>query len=157
MTRSPGDLKRLMARFEAAIRRAGVRRTPQRIEIFREVAGTSDHPDIERIFRRVRKKMPAVSLDTVYRTLGLFAELGLVTTVRPLNHRARFDANASDHHHFVCTRCGAILDFEHADFDTLSIPEAAAILGRVESRKVELRGVCAGCQRKSPRVRTRGL
>ena len=92
--------------------------------------------------------MPTVSLDTVYRTLGLFADLGLVTTVRPLNARVRFDANTDVHHHFICTRCGAILDFEHRDFDTLKVPEAATGLGRVESRHIELRGMCAACLEK---------
>jgi Fur family peroxide stress response transcriptional regulator len=100
------------------------------------------------IFMHVRKKMPTVSLDTVYRTLSLFAELGLVTTVRPLNARVRFDANTEAHHHFFCTRCAAILDFEHRDFDTLIVPEAATGLGRIESRHIELRGMCAACLEK---------
>jgi Fur family peroxide stress response transcriptional regulator len=145
MKRDADELRRMMARFEDAVRRAGVKLTQQRIEIFREVARTGDHPDIETIFMHVRKKMPTVSLDTVYRTLGLFADLGLVTTVRPLNARVRFDANTDVHHHFICTRCGAILDFEHRDFDRLKVPEKATELGRVESRHIELRGMCAAC------------
>jgi Fur family peroxide stress response transcriptional regulator len=145
MKRDPEELQRMMNRFEDVVRRAGVKRTQQRIEIFREVARTGDHPDIETVFTSVRKKMPTVSLDTVYRTLGLFADLGLVTTVRPLNARVRFDANTDVHHHFICTRCGAILDFEHRDFDTLKVPEAAMGFGRVESRHIELRGMCAAC------------
>jgi Fur family peroxide stress response transcriptional regulator len=124
MKRDPEELQRIMNRFEEVVRRAGVKLTQQRIEIFREVAGTGDHPDIETIFMHVRKKMPTISLDTVYRTLSLFADLGLVTTVRPLNTRARFDANTEAHHHFFCTRCGATLDFEHRDFDTLKVPGA---------------------------------
>jgi Fur family peroxide stress response transcriptional regulator len=148
MKRDPEELQRMMNRFEDVVRRAGVKLTQQRIEIFRELAGTGDHPDIETVFTSVRKKMPTVSLDTVYRTLGLFADLGLVMTVRPLNARVRFDANTDVHHHFICTRCGAILDFEHRDFDTLKVPEAATGLGRVESRHIELRGTCAACLEK---------
>ena len=148
MKRDADELQRMMDRFEDVVRRAGVKLTQQRIEIFREVARTGDHPDIETIFVHVRKKMPTISLDTVYRTLGLFADLGLVTTVRPLNARVRFDANTEAHHHFFCTGCAAILDFEHRDFDTLKVPEAATGLGRVESRHIELRGMCAACLEK---------
>jgi Fur family peroxide stress response transcriptional regulator len=148
MKRDADELCKMMDRFEDAVRRAGVKLTQQRIEIFREVARTVDHPDIETVFRSVRKKMPTVSLDTVYRTLGLFADLGLVTTVRPLNARVRFDANTDVHHHFICTKCGAILDFEHRDFDTLKVPKAATVLGRIESRHIELRGMCAACLEK---------
>jgi Fur family peroxide stress response transcriptional regulator len=148
MKRDAYELRKMMDRFEDAVRRAGVKLTQQRIEIFREVARTGNHPDIEMIFMHVRKKMPTVSLDTVYRTLSLFADLGLVRTVRPLNARVRFDANTDVHHHFICTRCGAILDFEHQDFDTLKVPEAATGLGRIESRHIELRGMCAACLEK---------
>ena len=54
--------------------------THQRTEVFREVAGAVDHPDAEAVDRRVRKRIPSISLDTVYRSLWLFSELGLVTT-----------------------------------------------------------------------------
>ncbi len=85
MERNPETLRQMTARFEREIRRAGVKRTPQRMAIFREVARTGGHPDIMTVFGNVRKAMPTVSLDTVYRTLGLFMRLGLVTTVRPLS------------------------------------------------------------------------
>ena len=148
MKHDPDELRRMMDRFKDTVRRAGVKLTQQRIEIFREVARTGDHPDIETIFMRVRIKMPTVSLDTVYRALNLFEKLGLVTTIRPLSARARFDANTEAHHHFFCTRCGATLDFECQDFENLRVPRAAASLGRVDSRHIELRGLCAACLEK---------
>lgn len=156
MERDPEELRRMTERFERESRRAGLKRTPQRLAIFREVARTGDHPDIVTIFGNIREVMPAVSLDTVYRTLGLFMKLGLVTTFRPLNERVRFDANTGLHHHFVCTRCGAILDLENGDVDGLPALRRAAALGRVESRHVELRGVCAACLEKSPGRSSRG-
>ncbi len=151
MNRAPGELKAMLERFEAVIRSAGVKLTPQRLEIYRETARTGDHPALETIYRSVRRKMPRVSLDTVYRTLDLFRELGLVSTLRPLAERVRFDANTSPHHHFVCMMCGTTLDFEHRDFDTLLIPDSASALGRVDSRHVELRGLCAPCSAGSSR------
>jgi Fur family transcriptional regulator, peroxide stress response regulator len=145
MKRTADELKTMMAKFESAIRGAGIKMTPQRLEIFRQTAATTTHPDIETIHREVRKTMPGVSLDTVYRALALFAELGLVSTVQPQGHHIRFDANISPHHHFVCSNCGAALDFEDRDFDNLRIPKSASALGRVVSRHVELRGLCAPC------------
>ena len=145
MTRTPDELKRMLERFGAVIRTAGVKMTPQRREIYRETARTGDHPSLETIYRNVRKKMPGVSLDTVYRTLSLFRELGLVSTLRPLPDRARFDANTAPHHHFVCIRCGLTRDFADPNLDSLKVPSAARALGYVESAHVEVRGLCAVC------------
>ncbi|HVP89631.1 MAG TPA: transcriptional repressor [Terriglobales bacterium] len=153
MERDPRDLRSMTDRFEREIRRAGVKRTPQRMAIFREVARTGDHPDIETVYKNVRRKMPTVSLDTVYRALALFRDLGLVMTVRPLDDRARFDANMAPHHHFVCTRCGALRDLTDPRLDGLEMPRGAAALGRVDSRHVEFRGVCADCLKKSRGLR----
>jgi len=138
-------------RFREAIRKAGIKLTPQRLEIFREAARTDDHPQIETIYRNVRRKMPTVSLDTVYRTLDLFQEMGLVSAVRPLAGRARFDADTKPHHHFVCTRCGAIRDFIDDGFDRLAASPSARKLGRVDSAHVELRGFCEDCLAQSSR------
>ncbi|MFO7732673.1 MAG: Fur family transcriptional regulator [Candidatus Aminicenantes bacterium] len=156
MKRTPEDLRRMMDRFEAAIREAGVKRTPQRIEIYRQTAAREDHPDIETIHRKVRKTMPCVSLDTVYRTLGLFRELGLVSNVRTLSGHPRFDANTAPHHHFVCTRCGLTRDFTDPGFDALKVPEAARALGRAESARLEVRGLCPACAAAGNSARTKG-
>jgi Fur family peroxide stress response transcriptional regulator len=145
MNRPPGELKRMLERFVEVIRRAGVKMTPQRLEIYRETARTDDHPHLETIYRNVRGKMPGVSLDTVYRTLDLFRELGLVTTTTPIPHRVRFDANMSPHHHFVCRSCGMTRDFHDSDLDTLEVPESARTFGRVESVHIEVRGLCPAC------------
>jgi len=150
MKRDPKELRRMTERFEEAVRRRGLKLTQQRMVIYQEVAGSLDHPNMETIFKNVRRKLPSVSLDTVYRAMALFADLGLVMIFRPFDERARFDANTDVHHHFICTRCGATRDFEFRDFDTLGVPESAKELGRVESRCVELRGLCVNCQELSP-------
>ena len=78
--------------------------THQRLEIFREVASTIEHPDADTVFRAVQRRMPTVSLDTVYRTLWMLHDLGLVTTLGPQRNGVRFDANLERHHHYVCVR-----------------------------------------------------
>lgn len=156
MNRPADDLKRMIERFDAVIRRAGVKRTPQRLEIYRETARTGDHPSLEAIYRNVRKRIPGISLDTVYRALGLFRELGLVRTVRPFPDRVRFDANISPHHHFVCAGCGLTRDFHDPGLDALAIPAPARILGRVDSAHVEVRGLCPACADARDKTGTNG-
>jgi Fur family peroxide stress response transcriptional regulator len=142
-----------LPRLREVLRRAGVKATPQRLEIFREVAGSVDHPDAEAVHHGVRKRMPTVSLDTVYRTLWLFRDLGLIRTLTPSHDRARFDANLAPHHHFICTRCGRTRDFTSGELDALAIPKAVQAFGRIESTRVEVHGCCRECaQRKPPSV-----
>ncbi|MDH4197863.1 MAG: transcriptional repressor [Candidatus Aminicenantes bacterium] len=156
MKRSPEELRRIMERFGAVIKGARVKMTPQRLEIYRQTAGSGDHPSIETIYRNVRRKMPNVSLDTVYRTLDLFRGLGLVASMRPFPDRVRFDANTSPHHHFVCTRCGLTRDFTDPALDNLKAPGAARALGRVESTHIEVRGLCPACASGRKMERTIG-
>jgi Fur family peroxide stress response transcriptional regulator len=142
------ELKSRMHRFEEAFKQAGLKRTHQRMEIFREVAGSGDHPDVEKIYRTVRRRIPTVSLDTVYRTLWLFLDLGLITTLGPTRERTRFDANVKSHHHFICSRCGLTSDFYDDGFDRLKVPEEARKLGSAEKIHVEVSGICMRCQEK---------
>lgn len=129
-------------------RDAGAKLTPQRIEIFREVAQSQEHPDAEKIYQGVRKRLPTVSIDTVYRTLWWLTGLGLVATLGPARESTRFDANLTRHHHFVCVRCGLTRDFYSQDLDNLELPACVAAIGSIERTQVEVKGVCHACARK---------
>lgn len=142
---SPNELDRRIEHFKAACREAGIKLTHQRIEIFREVAGSEEHPGAEAVFRGVRERVPTVSLDTVYRTLWLLEDLGLLTTLGPRRDPMRFDANLESHHHFVCERCGLVRDFESAEFDALDAPREVKRVGSISRLCVEVRGVCREC------------
>ena len=63
------ETTRRVAQFKATAKARGIKLTPQRLEIFREVASSLEHPDAETVYRAVHARMPTVSLDTVYRTL----------------------------------------------------------------------------------------
>ncbi len=134
--------------FKEAVKAAGVKLTPQRLEIFRSLAGL-EHPDADTVFREVRRRVPTVSVDTVYRTLWLLNDLGLITTLGPRRESVRFDANLTHHHHYVCVRCGLARDFESAELNALPIPEAVKRLGSVAGTHVEVRGVCESCMRRT--------
>ena len=143
-----------MERFEGACRAAGVKITPQRTEIFRELASSGEHPDAETVLAGVRERLPTVSLDTVYRTLWLLTDLGLISTLGPARERSRFDANLDHHHHFVCVRCGLTRDFYDDALDGLRLPRAVRGLGRVVETHVEARGVCRACAANEKREQT---
>jgi Fur family peroxide stress response transcriptional regulator len=142
------EVEQRMQHFETVCRDEGIKLTHQRIEIFREVAQTGDHPDADQIFQRVRDRMPTVSLDTVYRTLWLLNDLGLVVTLRSSRERTRFDANLQSHHHFVCRQCGFTRDFYSDDLDTIRLPDSVGSLGEIEATHVEVRGICRECIEK---------
>jgi len=146
-------IQQRMEYFEQVCRDMGVRLTHQRMEIFREVAQTGDHPDAETIHTRLRERMPTVSLDTVYRTLWLLNDLKLINTLGPSRERTRFDANLQRHHHFVCTRCGLTRDFYSEELDQLIIPNSARALGAVETTHVEVKGVCLECSSETEKKR----
>lgn len=139
------ELEERMAHFESVCRREQIKLTHQRIEVFREIAQTGDHPDAEQVFKRVRKRLPTVSLDTVYRTLWLLSDLGLVTTLGSSRERTRFDANLESHHHFVCAKCGLTRDFYSAELDNIKLPDSIDSLGEIEATHVEVRGICRQC------------
>jgi Fur family peroxide stress response transcriptional regulator len=142
------EVDRRLERFKAASREAGIKLTPQRLEIFRVVASSLEHPNAESVHRTVRARMTTVSLDTVYRTLWTLTDLGLITTLGPRHESVRFDANLEHHHHFVCERCGLARDFESTELDSLRIPDAAKAYGSAITTHVEVRGVCERCGRK---------
>jgi Fur family peroxide stress response transcriptional regulator len=145
---SASETERRVTLFSEALRRSGLRLTHQRLEVAREVAGNDAHPDIEAVYRGVRNRIPTISLDTVYRTVGALAELGLVSRVSTPAGPTRYDPNRERHHHFVCTRCGLIRDVYSPTLDGIQVPGEASVLGMVESVNVQLRGVCTECERK---------
>jgi len=144
----PEELQQRMNHFKEQLRNAGVKLTPQRMEIFREMAMSKDHPDAEKIYNSVRERLPSLSLDTVYRTLWSLLDLGLIATLGPPRKTVRFDANMDSHHHFVCTKCGMTRDFYSKKLDRLKIPESEKILETVQRTQVEVRGLCVKCSKK---------
>ncbi len=127
-----------------ACRAAGLKVTHQREVIFEEIVNTTDHPSAETLYERVRAKIPAVSRDTVYRTLAMLEEAGFVSRLT-LRGATRFDGDASAHHHFYCTQCGSVHDFDWCEFDRLGLPETATACGEIASSRVVLEGICRNC------------
>ena len=129
---------------------AGLKVTHQRMEVLREVYAAKDHPSVEDLHKRLRNRLPMISLDTVYRTLETFEECGLVRKVPVSKGPARYEAAEVAHHHCICARCRAIIDVPWPDADNLPLPPETQIWGSVKTRHVQLQGVCHGCAEKGP-------
>src|SRR4030095_2005769 len=146
----------------SALRARGLRLTDPRRVVLEVVRGTASHPTAEWVHRRARRRLPRVSLGTVYRNLRLLVEEGLVQEL-PGPH-ARFDGNLGRHHHFTCVGCGRILDVE----GPLCEPQARAVAGwgdaahglTVTLRVTKFSGRCpaagAGAGRREPGRPARG-
>lgn len=145
MERGKPDIEQSLQTLKTACRNSGVKCTQQRMEIYKEVVQSRIHPDAETVFRQVRDRMPTISLDTVYRTLWLFRNLGLVITLGAEYDRTRFDANLVPHHHFICQKCGKTLDFHSSELDELKLSGRVQEIGEARISQVLLHGVCVDC------------
>lgn len=134
--------------FIRTCRARGHKLTPQRLSIYKAITAADDHPTAETVYRLVRKDLPSVSRDTVYRTLGLFQQWGLLKTVLVGSEGLRYDPNLAQHHHFVCDICGVLADFVWDEFDLLKFPAALRSVGAPEQRQAEIHGTCRQCLNK---------
>ena len=151
MAMNKDDEARRVDELSLGLRESGLRLTHQRLEIVRAIAADRAHPDVETVYETVRKRVPTISLDTVYRTLATLTERGLITRVQFLPGPTRYDANRALHHHFVCTRCGLVRDIDDVEPDAIPATAQVTRIGRPEVVTVQFRGVCDACRRNEPR------
>ncbi len=128
----------------ASLRERGMRVTSQRVVVDRALRELDRHVTADELLGAVAERLPNVALPTIYATLELFEELGLVRRVQRAG-TTLFDPRTDPHHHLVCTRCGSIEDVE-CDLDTVALERAARRQG-FEHERVEavVHGVCQAC------------
>jgi len=121
--------------------------TAQRQMVLDAVCEIGDHARPEQVYELVQKKSPAVHRATVYRTLKLLCELGLVTdTVSAEGHMVYEIAGERPHHHLVCRCCGADLEFPDEEYRAFvaALEEKSGF--RIEATHITLSGLCPACQ-----------
>jgi len=141
------------AAFATAFRSRGLAITHQRLAIYEAVAGSRAHPDVDAIYRTVRKSLPTVSRGTVYRTLETLCNVGLVADVSHVRGTARFEAALEPHHHMVCLTCRRIIDLHDPALDGLAPSKAAGGEAggfEVTRYQIQFQGHCGDCRRKRP-------
>jgi Fur family transcriptional regulator, peroxide stress response regulator len=132
-------------RFEQICKGAGLKVTHQRLEIYQELLESHDHPSAETLYKRLEKRLPTLSLDTVYRTLATFVKLDLVHRLETVESQARYEARTIRHHHFLCDTCGQVFDFVWQSFDAMKLPSGLEDIGAIDRASVVVHGICAVC------------
>ena len=120
----------------------GMRMTEQRRIIAQIVEQSDDHPDVEELYRRAAARDPKISLSTVYRTMNLFEEAGLVTKHDFKDGRARFELIPDAHHdHLIDIRSGKVIEFANEEIEAIQEVIAKRLGYRLVDHRLELYAV----------------
>ena len=135
----------LLNQFRAKCKAHGLSMTPQRLAIYKAMIGSRDHPSAENIYNLVRASFPDIALDTVYRTLSTFSEIGVIHVVEGYGEARRYDPDVEPHHHFRCMRCNKIIDLYENSIEKPKISPRLKKKYNVANVKVVLEGACDEC------------
>jgi Fur family ferric uptake transcriptional regulator len=124
----------------------GLRQSRQRDLVLEVVRSTMDHPTAGWIHGQARRRLPRLSLATVYRNLKQLAAEGLVREIHAGGHPARFDGNTGRHYHIRCLGCGRVNDLPMSVDARIEEAAGRAMSYRVLGHHVEVVGLCPLCQ-----------
>lgn len=148
MHQDPVQMDRQMHELMRRCRDEGMNVTPQRAAIYRGLLESEDHPSPEVLYRRVHRRLPSLSLATVYKALDTLVALGLVREVDVAGDAKRYDANLDRHHHLICTGCRKVTDFCDEGLDAAAPSKRFSdFVARTVS--VQVFGLCNACARKN--------
>ena len=150
--RKVADVEAQVATFAEHCRKSGLSVTRQRLAIFEALAASRDHPNAEDIHRAVRKRLPHLSLATVYKNLESLREIGAVSDVNALHEHGRYEAAlpgtgaGKPHHHLVCVACHKVVDLHDSTLDSFRVSDPLGF--EVRALKVQVEGICPDCARR---------
>ncbi|MEM1396031.1 MAG: Fur family transcriptional regulator [Pseudomonadota bacterium] len=130
-----------MDRLEKICAEKGMRMTEQRRTIARVLSGSEDHPDVEEIHRRASEIDSRISIATVYRTMRLFEEAGVVDRHDFQDGRARYEATEEPHDHLIDLRSGKVIEFVNKEIEALQNKIAEELGYKLVEHRLELYGV----------------
>lgn len=143
-------MKKELALLREHIQRRGLRDTAQREEVFRALSAAGHHQSSDELYQLLRRQGVSVGRATVFRTLKLLEECGLVAKVTFADGTQKFEpAHGRPHHdHMICLDCGTALEFHSEDIEAIQEREAKKRGFTVLWHRHELMGRCRDCQRK---------
>ena len=131
------------------LRKNDLKATWQRVAVY-ESLKAKGHSTAEDIYKALAKKMPSLSLATVYSILRLFSQKGIIDEMKISNEKAYFDITTSFHHHFICTTCGKILDLDIPACGVLKTKNAQG--NKIEKFSGVFYGVCKKCLKERSKI-----
>ena len=144
MTSSPGARTRPFRELCADRGLAAIHQRQVLYEVMQTMPG---HASPEEVYARVKKRIPAISLATVYKNIHLFVETGVLKEVSMHHGSLRVELNSHLHHHTVCSHCKAITDIEEKHLGVLPALQRLPGGFHVERYAIDVIGICAACQR----------
>jgi Fur family peroxide stress response transcriptional regulator len=131
------------------LRGNGFKVTPQRLAVYEVLANTKEHPNAEMIFSSLQATYPTMSLATVYKTIDILSEIGLVQILNAGEDSFRYDADMSNHAHVRCVECGRVDDVFDLDAAKVTREIEMGTQYRLTGQQFYFYGVCPACQKKS--------
>jgi len=123
----------------------GIKPSIQRIQIYKFLMENRGHPTAKDIYEKISEKIPTLSKTTVYNSIKLFANKGLLNPIKTIEGEVRYDIDTGFHPHFLCRKCGKIYDL---DSTTIS-EEKKEIDGHlIEKQRICYSGICKKCREK---------
>lgn len=132
--------------FRELCQENGIAVTHQRQVLYEVMKSMHGHPSPEEVYARVKKKVPAISLATVYKNIHLFVESGVFREVSMHHGSQRVEMNREPHHHMVCSKCKGITDIGEKELGLVSTRARLPGGFLVERYAVDVIGICAKCQ-----------
>ena len=128
-----------------------LRMTHQREVILDELGKCKNHPTADALYERVKKRLPRISLATVYRNLEILSEAGMIKKLEISGRQKRFDWDLEQHDHIFCVQCRRVDNIEIERDQKLSLPPGQDKGYQIAGCRVEFFGVCPKCQKKNAR------
>ena len=125
----------------------GLTATHQRQVLYEVMQTMRGHPSPEEVYARVKKRIPAISLATVYKNIHLFVHKGVLKEVSMHHGSLRVELNSHHHHHMICSHCRAITDIKEKDLGVLPALQRLPGGFQVQRYDIDVIGFCAACQK----------
>lgn len=132
--------------FKEFIKKKGLKFTSQREAVLEEILNVKGHFEIEDMVKTIKEKNIPVSRATVYRTLNILKEMGLVNEVIKYSNKTIYEISLKQHHdHLICTKCGNIIEFSEEEIEKLQDKICKEYGFKPETHRLEIFGTCKNC------------
>jgi Fur family peroxide stress response transcriptional regulator len=132
-------------RFRDLCEQNGLSVTHQRQVIWETLISMHGHPTPETVYEAVRRRIPSISLATVYKNVNKFVEAGMVGQVSLHHGQTRIETKMAAHHHLICVGCRSIIDLDERDLEPVKLKKRAPEGFQVHRYSVEVHGLCRKC------------
>lgn len=126
-----------------------LKQSKQRNMIMEFLMGRKDHPTADMVYMNARMQYPNISLGTVYRNLTLLADIGEIQRIHMGDGVDHFDADTSEHYHFICDKCGAVIDLKMESIANIVQTAGENFDGKIAGHITYFHGICADCNKNS--------